>query len=349
VRYIHLKSTYYVGTVHGNDSLGGCRKPLQLGCFAILCVAGCGGGAVTPSDAPLVQLDAPAPVVPVIESPWWRVTGSPDLGALSSPEQQTVDFAIWPAGDGSWQIWECIRGTREPGYARVFYHWQGAHLTDTDWTPLGIALHADPSVGETVGGLQAPFVLPFGGGWRMFYGDWEHICQARSDDGKSFVRELTDAGTSGMFSEGAGAQTRDPMVLALGDGRYILYDSAYPGGVDRVYARTSTDLQTWSEPRVVAAGGAAGDGPYSAECPFVVARAGWYFLFRTQRYGADAQTRVYRSPDPLDFGVDDDRYLVTLLPVAAPEIVTVGDATYIAALRPGLDGIQIARLAWQAP
>ena len=164
------------------------------------------------------------------------------------------------------------------------------------------------------------------------------------DDGKTFARELR-GGASGMFSEGPGAQTRDPMVLAA-DGRYIVYDSAFPDGVNRVYARTSTDLETWGAAVVVAAGGEAGDGPYSAECPFVVARGGWFYLFRTQRYGADAQTRVYRSRDPLAFGIDDDHDLVALLPVAAPEIVTEVDETYIAALRPGLDGIQIARLAW---
>src|SRR5262249_7439211 len=159
------------------------------------------------------------------------------------------------------------------------------------------------------------------GGWRMFYGDWEHICQARSDDGKSFARELR-GGVSGMFDEGAGNQTRDPMVLAA-DGRYIIYDSAYPYGINRVFARTSTDLETWSARRVVAQGGAAGDGPYSAECPYVVARGDWYYLFRTQSYGPDPQTRVYRSRDPLDFGVEDDRDLIGLLHVAAPEIVTV--------------------------
>ena len=75
-------------------------------------------------------------------------------------------------------------------------------------------------------------------------------------------------------------------------------------------------------------------------------KSGYYYLFRTQHYGGNAETRVYRSKDPTDFGVDDDRYLVALLGVAAPEIVTIGDTTYVAALRPGLDGIQVAHLSW---
>src|SRR5262249_30129430 len=150
---------------------------------------------------------------------------------------------------------------------------------------------------------------------------------------------------SGMFSEGPGAITRDPMVLVDG-ARYIVYDSAFPDGIDRVYARTSTAVETWSDSKVVAAGGSAGTDGSSAECPFVVRRGGWYYLFRTQHYGAAAETRVYRSADPLDFGVDDDKDLVALLPVAAPEIVTVGGDTFIAALRPGLRRIQIAPPSW---
>jgi hypothetical protein len=73
---------------------------------------------------------------------------------------------------------------------------------------------------------------------------------------------------------------------------------------------------------------------------------GWYYLFRTQRYGRDAQTSVYRSRDPLDFGVEDDRDFVCTLPVAAPEIIEHDGRHYIAALNPGLDGIRIARLKW---
>jgi hypothetical protein len=99
----------------------------------------------------------------------------------------------------------------------------------------------------------------------------------------------------------------------------------------------------------VAFGGAAGTNWTSAECPFVVWRpeTGRYFLFRTQRYGEKAQSSLYASPDPLDFGVNDDRYLLGTLPVAAPEIVEHDGQTYIARLLPGLNGIRIAKLEWE--
>jgi hypothetical protein len=105
-------------------------------------------------------------------------------------------------------------------------------------------------------------------------------------------------------------------------------------------------LSAWSASKRVAFGGAAGIGPYSAECPFVYyhAPSRFFYLFRTQRYGQDAQTMVYRSPDPADFGVNDDRYLVATLPIAAPEVVEHEGQLYIAALLPSLKGIQIAKL-----
>ena len=99
---------------------------------------------------------------------------------------------------------------------------------------------------------------------------------------------------------------------------------------------------------MVAAGGQAGKGPYSAECPFVVEpQPGDFYLFRTQAYGKDARTSVYHSRDPLDFGIDNDaEHYVTTLPVAAPEIFRYEGQWYLAALLPSLKGIQITRLEW---
>jgi len=54
----------------------------------------------------------------------------------------------------------------------------------------------------------------------------------------------------------------------------------------------------------------------------------------------------YCSESPTDFGVDDDRYQIGTLPVAAPEIVLHDGQYYIAALMPTLKGIRIAKLEW---
>jgi hypothetical protein len=206
--------------------------------------------------------------------------------------------------------------------------------------------------------MQAPHVVRVGDTWHMNYGDWIEICHATSPDGKTFSRVLVDGG-SGMFGEppvNATTHTRDPMVLPMMDGGYRIYYSALPDGQDDgVYSRTSTDLQSWSDSTLVAVGGRAGNGPVSSECPFVVYHppSGYYYLFRTQQYQPGAQqTSVYRSLDPTSFGVNDDRYFVETLPVAAPEIVQVGDQFYIAALLndadAGLHGVRVAKLAFVA-
>jgi hypothetical protein len=296
-------------------------------------------------DAGAVAAPAPARFVPAIEDDFWTVAANPDLGSLSSPGQQPVDFAIWQAADGAWQLWSCIRSTRVAGHTRLFYRWQGRRLTDTTWEPMGIALIADPKFGELEGGLQAPFVLKARGAYYMLYGDWEHICLATSVDGKTFVRQLAKDGTSGMFSIAPRANTRDPMVLAH-RGRYYCYTTANPQGNGAVYCCISSDLRHWGAPTIVSAGGAAGTGPSSTECPFVYRHddSGMFFLFRTRRYGPDAETCVYASPDPLNFGVHDDRYFIATMPLAAPEIIAHGGRMYLACLRPALDGIRIARL-----
>ena len=106
-----------------------------------------------------------------------------------------------------------------------------------------------------------------------------------------------------MFTEGPGNNTRDPMVIRVGK-LYHAYYTAYPNQQGADYVRTSKDLKTWSASKKVAFGGAAGTGPYSAECPFVYYHkaSGYYYLFRTQRYGANAQSSIYRSKDPMNFG-----------------------------------------------
>lgn len=290
------------------------------------------------------------PVAPRVAGPWWTVARDPDLGVLTNPKQQPVDFAIWQAADGTWQLWSCIRGTKEPGKTRLFHRWEGANLTDSDWKPQGIALQADPTLGETQGGLQAPYVLRHDGKYWMFYGDWANICLATSEDGKNFTRQRNSAGRPQLSFPGAvdrDRNGRDPMVLRSG-GRWYCYYTAHPGNRGYDYARTSDDLIHWSAERIVAAGGQAGNGPYSAECPFVVEpQPGHYYLFRTQAYGQNAQTRVYHSLDPLDFGIDNDaQHYVSALPVAAPEVFQQDGQWYLAALLPSLKGIQLTRLEW---
>jgi hypothetical protein len=315
------------------------RTGLLCCLFASLCCTALAADQVAPRADQVLVLQ--------VDGPFWQIAGDPDLGKYTTAKQQPVDFGIWQAADGTWQLWSCIRSTKAPGETRLFYRWQANKLTDKDWTPMGIAMMADPNFGETEGGLQAPFVFKEGSDYYMVYGDWEHIALATSKDGKTFARQLMPDGRSGMFTEGVGANTRDPMVLRVGR-LYYLYYTAYPDNQGFDFVRTSTDLRHWSASTKVAYGGSSGAGSYSTECPFVFYQkpSGYYYLLRTQKYGKDAQFMVYRSRDAKDFGRNDDRYLVETMPYAAPEIVESQGQTYLAVLLPTLKGIQIARLKW---
>ncbi len=96
---------------------------------------------------------------PVIDGPWRQVAGDPDLGEYTRTKQQPVDFGLWQASDGTWQLWSCIRHTGCGGNTRLFYRWQGKELTDANWKPMGIAQMARTDLGETLGGQQAPHVV----------------------------------------------------------------------------------------------------------------------------------------------------------------------------------------------
>ena len=302
---------------------------------------------------PCLLLAQQPQVVPQIDGEWWSVADNPDLGECTTPRQEPVDFGVWQAADGTWQLWSCIRNTSCGDHTRLFHGWEGETLTSTDWKPLGIVMQADTELGESSGGLQAPHVIKKDGTYYMFYGDWNNICLATSQDGKNFTRVIRDNGKTGMFNEGENEFARDPMVLKVGDLYYCYYTAHTMRSPEKNhrgvnYCRMSSDLHNWSMSRIVEEGNQYYNGPYSSECPHVVFHepTGTYFLFNTQQYKGKVHSTVYRSNDPLHFGINDPGKEVTTLPVAAPEIIRHEGQDYIAALKPELDGIRIAKLKW---
>jgi len=289
------------------------------------------------------------PWVPEVIGDWWPIAGNPDLGKYQTDRQQPLDFGIWRAKDGTWQLWSCVRRTACGGRNRLFYRWEGAHLTDRFWRPVGVAMLADPEFGETEGGLQAPYVFYKDNKFYMFYGDWVNICLAISRDGKAFARRLNARGHSGLFAEKPGTSTRDPMVMAH-QARYYMYYTAVPEGKGAIYCRTSADLFSWGDSVVVSSGGRAGDGPSDAECPFVfyLPPDSAFYLFRAHPdpRSKEYMTSIYRSANPLDFGVDTDKYLVGSLPFEVVRIVKDGPDFFISALNPDYTGIRLARMKW---
>ena len=291
-------------------------------------------------------------MVPSLVGDPWQVCGVPDLGVYNDPDQQPVDFGLWQSDDGTWQLWSCIRNTACGGNSRLFYAWEGAEITDTMWTPKGISMMADASLGETLGGLQAPHVIRDDDGiYKMVYGDWVNICLATGTDGKTFDRVIQNSGNTGMFSESD--RTWDPMLLKVDDTYYCYYTAlpgtnGLPSTEGATYCRTSTDLTNWSDSTVVNRGGVAGTGSFSSQCPFVWhdTESDLFYLFRTNRTGSSPETTVYCSPDPLNFGLGTDEYRIGTLPIAAPEVVKIDGEFYVGWMRTSYDGLQISRLTW---
>ena len=334
---------------------------IALTLFGIILAAACGKDAVE-AKRPLL--------VPVIDGEWWEVTGNTTDHPYASERQEPVDFAVWQAADGTWQMWSCFRKTTAgggKGQTRVFYRWGGQHPTDTKWKPMGIALEADPELGETPGGLQAPHVVNAGDTWHMFYGGSVHLFPVVSLDGKTFERVIQDNGKTGMFSEGPEAHTRDVMLLEHQGLWYAYYTGRTDGTfhisglTGKVWVRTTQDFKYWSNSEIVSFGGQAGTGMGSSECPYVV-KLGEddFYLFKTQTYGdydrerddirnrGVPQTSIYYSRNPKMFGINqDEEYFIGHLTVAAPEIVLYEGQYYIFALKQGsLEGMRCAKLKW---
>ena len=187
---------------------------------------------------------------------------------------------------------------------------------------------------------EEPFLVP------VVAGEWTTVTSSPERGGLTPEKHQP--------TEGAEDNARDPFVLDIAGVSYGYY-TANPGGKGAVYCRKSSDgWKTWSAAKIVAQGGQAGDGPFSAERPFVVEHSpGRFYLFRTQKNGEKTETRVYHSTDPENFGLfgknGDALHYVTTLPVAALEIVQRGEEWFIAVLRPDSKEQRQARLEWRAP
>jgi hypothetical protein len=204
------------------------------------------------------------------------------------------------------QLVSCIRNTKEVGYTRLFFRWEGQDLMGTEWTPKGIFHRAEPSSGESPGYLQAPHTVVMNGVYHMFYNSGAKIFCMTSEDGKSFQRRRNKKGSLVVVS-GCG---RDLNIVNV-NGLWHLY---YVGS-DGDMCRMSPDLDTWTDPIRVTC------GPF--ESPFLVRRADTFYLFVSSR-GQKPLGRVYRSSDPLDFGAEDERHLISSVfepPHVASEIV----------------------------
>lgn len=304
--------------------------------------------------------------------------------ATGARTQQCVDHHVYQDLFGYWHLWGCIRMTK---VGRILYHWETREITSSCWQPTGQILRADPHFGESINDwwgdewIQSPYIVKEDGRFYMFYGGHAsevdvlglpvqydpderqeitcaksgcQICLMVSDTGREWVRYKDLRGYSRLFV-GPG-EARDPDLIKI-DGVWHLYyagahvdDSGKPACA--IYLRTSTDLIHWSDFTVVHYDHrpeVGNGGMWTHECPHVVKRGGYYYLFRTENY-AGRLTHVYRSEDPKDFGKGPaavETY-VCRFPVAAPEIIvdSLGNE-YITSNHDLRAGTMMSRLKWE--
>lgn len=309
------------------------------------CVAAIALFAVTVSAS---AAEPPVARVPVVDGSWRRVCTMPDLGQLNGPDprkQHVVDHGFVRAADGSWRLWACLRGT---AVSRLLYGWSGESLERPPWEPIGIVARAQARFGEQIREqdgkrietMGAPFFMKDGGRYLCFY----HSAGIRlmtSSDGATYKRADLGGDRGNLLDRDGG---RDVMVLKVGDLYYAYSTVSTTDRQGYVILKTSPDLRTWSKTKIVSRGGVAGDGPVSAESPFVVALDGYYYLFRAS--SITFKTYVYRSTDPADFGIHDDSKLVATLPIKAPELLQDGGQWYISDLA-DFQGIKLAKMYWR--
>jgi hypothetical protein len=286
-----------------------------------------------------------------------------------------VDHHMVRDNRGRWHLWGCVRAT---AVGRILYHWETDDITRSPWTDTGQLIRADRRAGECIGDwygeewLQSPFFVAHGGLYYMFYGGHRagidaagkpqpphgygdtpdsslcQICLMTSKDGIAWERHRNPDGTSRLFL-GPG-ETRDPCVVRI-DGKWHLYYAGYfdyskPEEGSGFAVRTSEDLVHWSDWRLVHRDPQYGSSRTDSECPFVLQKEGYFYLFRTVDYYR-CVTLVFRSEDPFDFGIGDaSSRLVGRLPCAAPELYEIDGREYVSSSHTPLSGEQMCRLRW---
>ena len=172
----------------------------------------------------------------------------------------------------------------------------------------------------------------------MFYGGWRNICSACSADGTRPCPQAESSARKPNFPGAGDALLRDPMVVQW-KGRYFMYYTQEQGGRGAICARSSSDLLTWSHSQTVNRGGNAGMGPADAECAFVFPQDDSLLLFRWDERGI---TTIYRSTDPLNFGIDHDHLKVGEVPFECVRNIQEKNRFYLASLHEDYSGIKLA-------
>jgi Glycosyl hydrolases family 43 len=268
------------------------------------------GAAPPPSTAPTELIDPSRVCAEVEQSAMVHVFDTTSLGGRT---YYVNDHTLIQGPGGEWHLFGIFH--QEPMRAEIeidFVHAVAAERDPARWgdgsfevaaEPYRIALHADPSIGETH--VWAPHVVRSDGRYVMVYqsggpdDDHAAIRLAESDD----LYHWTRIGRLPLFEDICVA--RDPMLVRR-EGAWALYYTrcdSITGRHSGVAYRLSHDLVHWSEARMALSlerGPASTNSGYT-ESPFVFERGGSYWLSVSAYPLAWDATLVYRSSVPSSF------------------------------------------------
>lgn len=323
------------------------RSPLRAAVaivFAIFCSTSLGQEVL--QDDQKIPQGGEGGLVPVLTGPWIKLAGRPPLEKWATEKAEPVDFTVFQADDGRWQLISCIRHTSHPGGTRLLYRWSSDELTKEDWRPEGIFLSSSEELNHAEGVIQAPFYVKDAGKHYLFYNSrGAHLLT--SNNGIDFE----PFGRQAVFPMG-----RDVCILDDRDasGKWIAYYTSPEKGINpatrdhTIRARTAENLSgPWSESAVEISPITPPAEGYTfvyAESPFVIKRGDHYFRFE--------QLEVFRSADPMKWNGPPVARLAPRDPLKrlAPEIVTDGEQDYLVAYQwRGRDprGVYLVKLDWE--
>lgn len=222
----------------------------------------------------------------------------------------------------------------------------GHAVADHPFGPWEAREHAMALPADTTQNIGACFVVPWQDEYRMIFGYNTGFRFARSTD-LDHWQEIT---AEVLF---LGPGTRDPCVLRLDDGTYLLYGAATHEKGSAVVLATSRDLTHWQQEKPALQSQVITVRDHGAlESPFVHRRGDDYYLFVNFSHRQYAETLVFHSKNPYRF--DWASPLCTTYTHAA-EIFTWGGKTYITHC--GIEdrhwddirapyGLYLAELAW---
>lgn len=286
------------------------------------------------------------PLIPRMSGPWIQLVGRPQLEKWASPRAEPVDFAIFQADNGRWQLISCIRKTTHPGSGRLLYRWSSPDLQREGWKPEGIFLSSDPKLDHSEGKVQAPFHVKDEGKHYLFYNSrGGHLMT--SEDGIDFE----PYGTKAVFPMGRDVCLLDDRERS---GKWIAYYTSPEKGINpetndhTIRARTASKLEgPWSDTAIEIPPLTPPPSGYKfvyAESPLVVKRCGYYYRFE--------QLYVFQSENPLKWKSPPIATLAPGDPLKrlAPEIATLNGQDYLLAYQwRGKDtrGIFLAPIVWE--